>query len=377
MISGLLLLVLVGSAMAQRDLSVDCGSDGWVTVHWRPGLGFSQTLDQSKALLGTCPPSSLMSEDTLLFRVLVRDCGFIQQVMEGRVTYSNMLIYARRPELPIITQLVKCDYDSPVGEESEFSAEEPDENREQETFNMEIMNPDFSGPAPSLRFGLGSSIPIRATVEPRSHRSLRIYMKSCEFATDADIRRATQVHPIIANAGCLMESKSGNSSFLPRRHSDEMRLYLEAFRFALGQKIFLHCDLEACVVRSLNVDRKACHYVPEKRRWTLLDEPSQSYACACCDSTCPRTGLMIDGVSVHKVLGPLVIVENEPESSGSPDSRASSAHGMSASRVWLLVFVVALALVTVMGVLVISYYLCFWRGGRLGYRPSRDLLTKY
>lgn len=28
----------------------------------------------------------------------------------------------------------------PVGEESEFSAEEPDENGEQETFNMEIMN---------------------------------------------------------------------------------------------------------------------------------------------------------------------------------------------------------------------------------------------
>lgn len=116
------------------DLSVDCGSDGWVTVHWRPGLGFSQKVDLSRALLGTCPPSSLMSEDTLLFRVFMRDCGFIQQVlsrfransgqsltwfsstvlkvMEDRVTYSNMLIYARRPELPIITQLVKCVYDS-------------------------------------------------------------------------------------------------------------------------------------------------------------------------------------------------------------------------------------------------------------------------
>lgn len=60
---------------------------------------------------------------------------------------------------------------------------------------------DFSGPAPSLRFRLGSSIPIRATVEPRSRRSLRIYIKSCEFTTDADTSRATQVHPIIANAG--------------------------------------------------------------------------------------------------------------------------------------------------------------------------------
>lgn len=60
---------------------------------------------------------------------------------------------------------------------------------------------DFSGPAPSLTFKLGSSIPIRATVEPRSHRPLRIYLESCVLANDADIRRATRVHPIIANTG--------------------------------------------------------------------------------------------------------------------------------------------------------------------------------
>ncbi len=36
---------------------------------------------------------------------------------------------------------------------------------------------------------------------------------------------------------CLMESKWGNSSFLPRRCSAEIRLHLQAFKFALGQNV--------------------------------------------------------------------------------------------------------------------------------------------
>ncbi len=36
---------------------------------------------------------------------------------------------------------------------------------------------------------------------------------------------------------CLMESKWGNSSFLPRRHPAEIRLRLQAFKFALGQNV--------------------------------------------------------------------------------------------------------------------------------------------
>ncbi|XP_051751115.1 zona pellucida sperm-binding protein 3-like [Ctenopharyngodon idella] len=378
MISARLLLMFVATTMAQKDFSIDCGIDDWVTVRWRPGLDFSQKVDPSRALLGNCPPRSLVSKDTLLFRALLHDCGFIKQVVAGQVTYSNMLIYERRPGLPFISQSIQCVYDLPVGEESAFSAEEPDVTEGPETFNMEIMNTDFSGPAPSLTFKLGSSIPVRATVEPWSHRPLRIYLESCVFATDADISRATQVHPIIANAGCLMESKAGNSSFLPRQRPDEIRLYLEAFKFALGEKIFLHCDLEAFAVQSLNMDRKACHYVQEQHRWELLDDPSQSYACSCCDSTCLwRTDAMMDGVSARKVLGPFVIVENDSQSSASLDTLSSTERGLGEFPVWLLVVAIVALLVTVMGVLAVSYYLCFWRGGRMGYRPSRDLLTKY
>ncbi|KAL1274356.1 hypothetical protein QQF64_027170 [Cirrhinus molitorella] len=370
MISGRLLLMFVAAAMAQND----CGGDDSVTVRWRPGLDSFQKLDLSRALLGNCPPSFAVSDDTLVFYVLLRDCGFFKQVTAERVTYSNMLIYDRRPELPFISQSVQCVYDLAVSKATAFSSVEEDKNEEPVTFSLELMNSEFSAPAPSLRFWLGSVIPIRAVVESRSYRPLRIYMKSCEAATDADISRAAQVHPIIINSGCLMESKSGNSSFLPRRHPAEIRLYFRAFKFALGQNIFLHCDLEAWDVQRM--DRKACHYMQQQHRWELLDDPSQSYTCSCCDSTCFGGIDSTKGVSACEVLGPFVI-EDESQSITSLDTQSNSERGLTDALVWLLVISVAAGLVTVMGILAVSYYLCFWRGGRLGYRPSRDLLIKY
>ncbi|XP_035628775.2 uncharacterized protein LOC118385670 [Oncorhynchus keta] len=44
--------------------------------------------------------------------------------------------------------------------------------------------------------------------------------------------------------------------------------------------------------------------------------------------------------------------------------------------VWLLLLVVPLVLLTAMGALSVGYYMCVWRGGRIGYWPSRGLLTK-
>ncbi|KAM9439099.1 uncharacterized protein ACWYII_016254 [Salvelinus alpinus] len=46
------------------------------------------------------------------------------------------------------------------------------------------------------------------------------------------------------------------------------------------------------------------------------------------------------------------------------------------SPVWLLLLVIPLVLLTAMGALSVGYYMCVWRVGRIGYWPSRDLLTK-
>ncbi|RXN09876.1 zona pellucida sperm-binding 3-like protein [Labeo rohita] len=136
MISGRLLLMFVATAMAQND----CGGDDSVTIRWRPRLDLFQKLDPSRALLGNCPPSFTVSDYTLLFYVLLRDCGFLKQVTADRVTYSNMLIYDRRPEQPFISRSVQCVYDSTVSKTTAFSAVEEDENDGPVAFSLELMN---------------------------------------------------------------------------------------------------------------------------------------------------------------------------------------------------------------------------------------------
>lgn len=89
-----------------------------------------------------------------------------------------------------------------------------------------------------------------------------------------------------------------NSTFLPRRVPTEIRLYLQAFKFGLGEKvrtaagaalisyvqvllvdvllrltlclqIFLHCDLMARDINSMMVNGKACHFVKESSRFSF------------------------------------------------------------------------------------------------------------
>uniref|UniRef100_A0A8C1PN58 ZP domain-containing protein n=1 Tax=Cyprinus carpio TaxID=7962 RepID=A0A8C1PN58_CYPCA len=247
--------VLMNRSGLCAEVTVDCGGDS-VTVRWR--LDSHQKLDPSKALLGSCPPKSTESGDTLLFSVSLGACGFFRQVTREQSNVTSGLL---RNPIP-----------------------------------KKITLRDFSAPAPALHFRLGSVLPVRAAVESRSRRPLWIYIESCLAATDPEISRAAHVHPIITNAGCLMESKWGNSSFLPRRRPAEMRLYLQAFKFALGQNvsIFLLCDLEAWDVQRM--DQRACHYIQQQHRWELLDDPSQSYICSSCETSFFRRTDTVSGV---------------------------------------------------------------------------------
>lgn len=51
--------------------------------------------------------------------------------------------------------------------------------------------------------------------------------------------------------------------------------------------------------------------------------------------------------------------------------------GLGGVPVWVVALTVCLVLILIAGAIATSYYLCFWRGGRMGYRPSRELLNKY
>lgn len=60
---------------------------------------------------------------------------------------------------------------------------------------------DFSGPAESSSFVLGSLIPIMASVEQDSHQPLLLLLEECAASTTPELRPGTAVHDIIANKG--------------------------------------------------------------------------------------------------------------------------------------------------------------------------------
>lgn len=64
------------------NLVIECSANKAVTIQWRPELNWAQKLDISNAHLGSCPPSSISTEqDMLLFSVWLYDCGFRRVVM--------------------------------------------------------------------------------------------------------------------------------------------------------------------------------------------------------------------------------------------------------------------------------------------------------
>ncbi|CAL8347799.1 unnamed protein product [Merluccius merluccius] len=120
---------------------------------------------------------------------------------------------------------------------------------------------DFSGPAHSRHFALGSLIPIKATVAQVSHQPLLLLLDDCVATPTPDLRSDSNVYPIISNHGCLMDSKVARSRFEPRLDSSELRMSVQAFRFALGTEVYIHCTLNAWDPNALDQSKKACHHV--------------------------------------------------------------------------------------------------------------------
>ncbi|KAK5895294.1 hypothetical protein CesoFtcFv8_011895 [Champsocephalus esox] len=175
------------------------------------------------------------------------------------------------------------------------------------------MNDDFSGPAESTRFPLGSIIPIMASVVQETHQPLLLLLEECVAATTPELYPESTMYPIISNKGCLLESVSSRSKFEPRQKSSEIRLSLQTFTFAMGEEVFIHCKLLAWDPNGLDSTKKACHFV-EGHGWELLDNLAQSNLCDCCESKCKsrrqRSVASEKHGMVHKaVIGPFTITD--------------------------------------------------------------------
>ncbi|KAK5919150.1 hypothetical protein CgunFtcFv8_023068 [Champsocephalus gunnari] len=181
-------------------------------------------------------------------------------------------------------------------------------------FHMLLLNERITAVAETNVIPLGSFMPIWATVAQESHQPLLLLMEECVAATTPELQANSNVYPIITNKGCLLDSEKGNSMFLQRYHSSAITLYLQSFKFGLGEEVYIHCKLLAWDPEVLSESKKACHYVKENERWELLDDPMQSSICDCCSRTCNTCSKRGDewesnGFRHTSVLGPLIIMD--------------------------------------------------------------------
>ncbi|XP_034559637.1 zona pellucida sperm-binding protein 3-like [Notolabrus celidotus] len=306
-----LLLSLTAAVSAHADMNLDC-RPGFVNLVWTESRS---QVDTSRLRLGNCFPTSFSPREAV-FSVDLNDCNFRRLVTGNELMYTNDLTYISSPDSHIVSfnHPVVCAYERP--KDWYPLIYDPVFNTYSEgdlVFHIALMNDDFSGPAESTSFPLGSIIPIKASVEQKSHQPLLLLLDECVASTTPELQPESSIYPIINNKGCMLDSKITRSKFEPRQKPSELQLSLQAFKFALGEEVFIHCELLAWDPSLVDPTKKACHYVKDYG-WELLDNPAYNNICDCCESSCKSrrtrsTVLGKRGIAQKAILGPLTITD--------------------------------------------------------------------
>nr|XP_019964048.1 PREDICTED: uncharacterized protein LOC109643381 [Paralichthys olivaceus] len=324
---GAITVAVFAATVTNADVKVVCEKDS-VKITWR--ISAEMVPHAARLFLGSCMPSQLnvlpTGEGEANFNYKLADCKFKKLMKGKRLIYKNDLTYrpqARKNPASFIYP-IECVYKRPESWNPQFlnPGSGVSEGRGDLVVHMELLNEQLTGVAKTNVIPLGSFMPIWAAVEQKSHQPLLLLMEECVAATTPELHPDSQVYPIIANKGCLLESVKGNSMFLPRYHSSALILYLQSFKLGLGEEVYIHCKLVVWDPADLGETKKTCHYVKDSGSWELLDDPLQSSLCSCCDSTCKsrsKRGVKWESnsQSLSSVLGPLVIVEQNPSSGDS------------------------------------------------------------
>ncbi|XP_048867694.1 zona pellucida glycoprotein 3f, tandem duplicate 2 [Brienomyrus brachyistius] len=314
----LLVLTVVAFASGSDEVNVTCDG-GSVTLTWT--LSASLDAHPSRIFLGNCHPSSYSNHTgrgVATFNVLLKDCRFKRLVTGDHLIYKNRLAYRplAKPNPPEIFHEVLCVFDRPDNWIPPLfsSSHGAVHGYGGLHFYIGIMNDDFSGPARSASFPVGSQIPIWAAVDQQAHMPLMLFLQECVAATVPEMGTSHQVYPLITNGGCLVDSKESTSKFHRRHRTSEMFLSLQAFDFGVGEDVYIHCKIAVWDPKHLNRQMKACNYVKKLDRWELLDDPSRNSLCSCCNTQCHyrksrAAELDSQGLIQNAVLGPITIVD--------------------------------------------------------------------
>ncbi|XP_066537723.1 zona pellucida sperm-binding protein 3-like [Hoplias malabaricus] len=311
----LCLLVTAAFVFSYEDIHIKCTNDS-VVIRWKVNKDLAET--PSRLFLGNCLPSKFSHTadgGQAFFHYGLTECGFRHKRTRKSLVYKNELAFRPlpKPSPAVIVYPVVCAVERPVWIQP-FVV--PDfgvvYSKGRLVFHMGILNDDLSGPALSNSFPLGSFLNIWAAVEQQAHQPLMLFMEKCVAMTTLTLEPESLIYPIIKNKGCLVDGKAGLSRFLPRYHSSSVLLRLQAFNFPLGQEVYIHCKLVVWDPQDLNEEKKACNYDKNTARWELLDDPSRSDLCSCCDYDCSwrvKRSLHPDfqGLSQNVILGPVMI----------------------------------------------------------------------
>ncbi|XP_026169982.1 zona pellucida sperm-binding protein 3-like [Mastacembelus armatus] len=303
---------------ANADIQVVCANKS-VSITWE--ISADLVPYAARLFLGSCMPSHLnllpSGKGEVQFNYGFENCKFKKQIKGKQMSYQNEITFRPYPKSKpaAFVYPIKCVYRSPANLNNQFlNPGSVSEGRGSLVFHMALLNEQLTGLATTNVIPLGSFMPIWAQVEQKSHQPLLLLMEECVAAHTPQLHSGSWVYPIINNKGCLLESKQGNSIFLPRYHSSALILYLQSFRLGHEGEVYIHCKLTAWDPDVLDESNKVCHYVKETERWSLLDDPFQSSICNCCDSTCKsRSKRQAEqesrGLRHNFVLGPLIVVE--------------------------------------------------------------------
>ncbi|KAG7227386.1 hypothetical protein INR49_000391 [Caranx melampygus] len=214
-------------------------------------------------------------EREALFNYGLTDCNFKKLIKGKRLIYQNELTF--RPQAKskpaAFVYPIECVYKRPESWIPPFlnPGSGVSDGWGGLVFHMALLNEQLTGIAKTNVIPLGSFMPLWAAVEQKSHQPLLLLMEECVAAATPELQPGSQVYPVIGNKGCLLESKQGNAMFLPRYHSSAIILYLQSFKFGLGQEVYIHCKLVAWDPEVLDESKKACHYVKESGRVPQLE----------------------------------------------------------------------------------------------------------
>ncbi|CAJ1071551.1 zona pellucida sperm-binding protein 3-like [Xyrichtys novacula] len=316
---GVIIVAVLATTVANAEINLVCAKDS-VRITWR--ISPELVPHAARLFLGNCMASQFhvlpTGEGEAKFNYKFGDCKFKKLMKGKKLQYLNELTYRpqAKPKPAAFVYPITCTYKRPEGWVPPFlnPGSGVSEGRGGLVFHMALLDEQLKGYAKTNIIPLGSFMPIWAAVEQKSHQPLLLLMEECVATTSPQLQPSSQVYPIITNNGCLMESINGNSKFLPRYHTSAIVLYLQAFKFGLGEEVYIHCKLVAWDPQILGESKKACHFEKQNMSWELLDDPSQSAVCSCCSTTCrsrSKRGIQSEshGISTNTVLGPLIIVD--------------------------------------------------------------------